>query len=322
MRILVTGASGFIGSHLVRRLVVQGHDVVGLDRRRDDHAPPKLTQIVGDVTSPDDCRKAVEDCDALFHLAAKVGDQGPSAEYLRINAGGTANLAEQAQRAGLSRFVLMSSVAVHHYGSGHRNADETYHADGSMNAYAASKLAAEQIVRNLASSVSWVIVRPAVFPFGPGDFTGFVPLARALERGMVPLIDGGRAVLSTAYVENLVEGLVATLEPEAAGETFVLGDDWPITWKELLTKIALALGARPPFLSFPFGPLRLVGRAADWMADRFEHRLSFPVTEYRVLLAGRDCHFVSTKARRLLRYRPLIALDEAIDRTVAWYRSL
>lgn len=321
MRILVTGSSGFIGRHLVRRLLEEGHRVVGLDRIEDRQAPTGLIQLTGDITSARDCARALEGCDAVFHLAAKVGDQGPAAEYLRINAGGTNTLAQEALKAGLSRFVLMSSVAVHHYARAHRNADETALADGRMNAYAASKLAAEQVVRHLPPQLPWTIVRPAVFPFGPGDFTGFVPLAKALERRLVPLVAGGKAILSTAYVENLTEGLVATLQPQGAGEIFIIGDDTPVTWKDLLTRIAQALGAPPPRLSLPMTPLKWAGKAADKLAELTDHRIELPITEYRVLLAGRDCHFVSTKARRLLGYRPLVGLEEAIAKTVAWYRS-
>ncbi len=321
MRILVTGSAGFIGWHLAERLLEAGHQVVGLDRRSDPKAPVGLVQFTGDVTSPSDCAQAMKGCHAVYHLAAKVGDQGPAAEYLRVNAGGTATLAKAALHQGLSRFVLMSSVAVHHYRRGHRNADETTMADGSMNAYAASKLAAEQIVRHLPSQMAWTIVRPAVFPFGPGDFTGFVPLARALERRLVPLVDGGRALLSTAYVENLVDGLLAMLHPEAKNEVFVIGDERAVSWRELLSKMAAALGAPPPRLSVPFGPLRVLGRTADRIAALSGHRIEMPITEYRVLLGGRDCHFVSSKASEKLGYHPRVDLDEAIARTVAWYRS-
>jgi nucleoside-diphosphate-sugar epimerase len=313
MRVLVTGAAGFIGSHLVDALASAGLEVQALDLRG---AP-----IAGDVTRADDCRAAVAGCDAVCHLAARVGDWGPAAEYERVNVGGTRALLDAARAAGVRRFVLVSSVAVHHY-RGLRRADEETPRDGRINAYCRSKIAAEDLLRAEAGALEWTIVRPGVFPFGPRDRTSFVHLARAIERRRMGLVAGGRALITTAYVENLVEGLRLCLtHPRAARETFVIGDEGELSWRELLALFARELGAPAPRRSLPLALAYAVAWAWEAIYRLLRVRRPPLLTRYRALLAGRDCHFVSDKARALLGYRPRVCLEEAVRRTVAWYRG-
>ena len=324
MRILLTGAGGFIGSHILEELRAHGHEIRALDLRWPASAAPVagVERIAGDITREADCRAAVHGCDAVCHLAAKVGDWGPDAEYRRVNVGGTATLLGAARAAGVKRFLLFSSVSVHHY-RGLRDADETAPRDGHLNAYVRSKVAAEEVVRAEAHGLEWVIVRPGVFPFGPRDRTSFIHLAREIERGRAGFVAGGRALLTTAYAENLAAGTRLCLEhPAAANEDFVIGDDEPITWRDLFTRFARALGVRGSRLSVPLWVAYPVAAALEgaWLlAGAKDPPL---LTRYRILVAARDCSFRSAKARRLLGYAPAVGLDEAIRRTVAWYRGL
>ena len=322
MKVLVTGASGFIGAALCEELARAGHSVRGFDR-----VPPpadlacSIEAQLGDVTEPADCRRAVAGCQALCHLAARVGDWGPASEYLRVNVGGTRTLLEAARTAGLRRFVLVSSLAVHHYG-GHLDADESAPRDGRINAYCRSKIAAEELVREEAGPLEWVIARPGVFPFGPRDRTSFLPLCRALERGRLGTVNQGQALLCTAYVENLAQGLrLATCHPAAADQAFVFADPHATSWRELLALLAEALGVAPPRLNLPellaypaAGAMELAWRLA-------RRREAPPLTRYRILLAARDCSFSSARAAERLGYDPRIGLEEGLRRAVAWYRT-
>ncbi|MBN1944370.1 MAG: NAD-dependent epimerase/dehydratase family protein [Bradymonadales bacterium] len=324
MRVLVTGGAGFIGSHLVSELIGEGHAVIALDLawRHEGQAHPEAIQVVGDVTSQKDCVSAVQGCDAVCHLAARVGDWGPGQSYWRINVEGTRNLLAAARNEGVRRFVLVSSLAVHRY-RGYRGGDETAPRDATINAYARSKIAAEDLVWAESGNLEAAVVRPGVFPFGPSDRTSFFPLAQALERGRMGLVNSGKAVLCTAYVENLAAGLRLALErPEAAGETFVIGDDREVTWRELLDLFALKLGCPPARLSLPLAVGYPIAAAWEGLYRLFRVKRAPLLTRYRLLVAGRDCHFLSTKARRLLGYQPRIDLEEGVERTVAWYRGL
>jgi len=322
MKILVTGARGFIGSHAADELLSHGHQVramdltpVGEDQR------PGLEHIRGDITKREDCRQALRDCQVVLHLAAKVSDWGATRDFFRVNVDGTECLLRAAAEAGVQRFVLVSSVAVHHY-RGLLDADESTPCDGNINAYCSSKIAAEELLRSSAGSLEWTIVRPGVFPFGPRDRTSFLDLARAMERGALGYVNRGQALVTTAYVENLALGLrLAAEHPAAANQVFVVGDPERVSWRELFTAMAQELGVAPPRLSLPevlAYPLAWTMEAA-WRLAR--SRTPPPLTRYRILLSPRDCHFSSAKAQRLLGYTPRVGLEEGIRRTVAWYRS-
>jgi nucleoside-diphosphate-sugar epimerase len=324
MKALVTGAAGFIGSHVVDELVWAGHDVRAMDlawAQDTQHSDARVERISGDVTDPEACARAVAGCDGVIHLAAVVADWGPSSEFFRVNVGGTQALVCAARQAGVRRFVLTSSVGVHRY-RGFRDADETLPRDANINAYCRSKIAAEDVVREQSGEMEWTIVRPGTFPFGPRDRQAFYSMARAIERRRAGYINRGRSLITTVFVENLALGMRLALEqPAAAGAVFVIGDEWRGTWRELFTRIAEELDTNPPRLSLPL----CLAYAVAWLWEGLYRLLrvgSAPLlTRYRVLVAGRDCHFVSDKARRLIGYQPKVAMDEAIRRSVAWYRA-
>ena len=324
MKALVTGAAGFIGSHVVEELVRAGHEVRAMDlawAQRNEHSDGKIERISGDVTDPEACARAVVGCDGVIHLAAVVADWGPASEFLRVNVGGTQALVRAARQAGVRRFVLTSSVGVHRY-RGFRDADESLPRDANINAYCLSKIAAEDVVREQSGEMEWSIVRPGTFPFGPRDRQAFYSMAQAIERRRLGYINRGRSLITTVFVENLALGMRLALEhPAAAGEAFVIGDDWRGTWRELLTRIAEELGARPPRLSLPLRPAYAVAWLWEGLYRLLRIRSAPLLTRYRVLVAGRDCHFVSDKARRLIGYQPRVGMDEAIRRSVAWYRA-
>jgi len=322
VKILLTGASGFIGSALAEELARNGHAVRVLDLQPpppDLECPVEFVQ--GDVTDAATCARAVKGCQALCHLAARVGDWGPAEAYFHVNVLGTETLLAAARRAELQRFVLVSSLAVHHYG-GHLQGNEQAPRDGHINAYSRSKIAAEDALRLQAGRVEWVIARPGVFPFGPRDRTAFYELARAMERRQLGTVNQGQALLTTAYVDNLAHGLRLTLEhPAAADQVFVLGDDEAISWADLLALFARELQVAPPRLNLPellAYPLAS-GMEAAWRMVGAER--APPLTRYRILLSARDCQFSSAKAKELLGYRPGVDLQEAVRRTVAWYRA-
>lgn len=326
MKILVTGANGFVGSNLVRHLVDAGHHVRAMMQPGTPAAGVEgVAHEVAwaDLRVPEALAPAVRGVEGVAHLAAMLGDFGPAEPYLRVNAEGTARLLDLAAAAGARRFVLMSSLAVHRY-RGHPDGDEDTPADNETMPYAVSKRRAEQILRGAheAGRIETVSVRPGVFLYGPNDRRHFAPLARSIERGFLPVLDGGRARLCSAYVDNLALGVRLCLEsPAAVGRTYVIGDGAPLTWRELFDRIADELGVRRPRLDLPTRLVLPLARAIERIVPRFGAHRDPGLTEYRVRLVSSDIVFRIDRARRELGYEPAVTIEEGLRRTVAWYRA-
>lgn len=321
-RALVTGANGFIGAHLTRRLLAEGLEVHALSHRSADRLAGLGVRVFqGDVTQADSLVPAFTGVDVVFHLAARATDWGPRREFFRINVEGTRAALEAARGAGCRRFVLLSSLAVHRF-TGHLDADEDTPADQRRYHYGASKVAAEALVHT-AQREGWLettILRPGVVVHGPGDTTAFVHMAPVLERGRWAHVAGGRRVFCYSYVENLVEGiLTAGLQPVAAGRTLILTDDLRVTWAEYI-EVLLRMFQNPRrSLSFPVPVARAAGCMAEWVFRLFRAQNPPPITDYRTALVSKDFHFSCARAKEILGYRPRVPFEEGLRRTVEWY---
>ena len=322
MKVLVTGAHGFIGSHLVDKLLAEGASVRALvspwgrlDNLAGVLARPRLELVHADITRPETLRGVCDETELVYHAAARVADYGPDKAFQRVNVQGTENLLREAERAGVKRLVLVSSVAVHRY-SGFRDADPRLRPrDGTINAYARSKIAAENTLRG--AGLETVVVRPGLWPFGPRD-PNFRRVAEALKKGMFPLVGGGKAVLNTAYSENLVNGLwLAGTVPQAAGRTYVLADAGAPSWKVVLTELAALLHAPAPRLSLPGSLTEPLGEAVERIYGLVGTKREPLLTRYRGALMRRDVHFSTAAAERELEYHPRISWQEGLARTVA-----
>ena len=319
MKVLVTGAHGFIGSHLVDKLLAEGASVRALVSpwgQLDNLAGAldRLELVRADITQPETLRGVCDEIELVYHAAARVADYGPENAFWQANVQGTENLLREAERAGVKRLVLVSSIAVHRY-SGFRDADPRLRPrDGTINAYARSKIAAEDTLQG--AGLEAVIVRPGLWPFGPRD-PNFRRVAEALKQGLFPLVGGGQAVLNTAYSENLVNGLwLAGTVPQAAGRTYVLADAGAPSWQDVLTELARLLHAPKPRLSLP-------GSLTEPLGEALERTYALaglgepPLTRYRGALMRRDVHFSTAAAEQELGYRPEVSWQEGLARTVA-----
>ncbi len=326
MRVLVTGANGFIGSNLSKKLIEQGHEVRAMVLR----GTPEwyldglnLERVYADVTSPETLPAAVDGMEVVFHLAARASDWGPLELFLKINAVGSRNMAEAAAKSGVKRFVQMSSIAVHRY-RGIIGADENWPRDGFDFPYAVSKIKAENYAVEVAQKTGMevTIIRPGVFPFGPNDTTSFYQMAEAMEQGVFGYVNSGRPRVSINYVENLVEGMIlAGTLPVGANQTFIIEDGLTPTWRELTEKFADALGCRRPWLSLPYAIAYPVAWTMDALFRVVRAEKPPPLTRYRIKVVARDLVFNGEKARRLLGFKPKVGLDEGIARTVQAYRE-
>lgn len=323
MNVLVSGAHGFLGSHITERLLATGDAVTALvspwgelDNLRSVLGSAQLKVIRADLTKPSSLSGICDGVEAVVHAAARVADWGPWEAFYQTNVLGTQRLLEVAARAGTRRFLLISSVAVHKY-LGFRKADpRTLPRDNEESPYAYSKILAENMLLG-QDQVEPVVVRPGLWPFGARDAT-FQRVERAIQRGVLPLMKRGESVLNSCYAENFADGVRLALHvPQAAGKVYVVADDGMPTWRELFEELATLAGSSPPRLNVPRRPVRAIatGVEATWRA--LFPSAEPPMTVYRAGLMAHDVHFSMEHAREELGYRPLVSWEVGMRRSVA-----
>jgi nucleoside-diphosphate-sugar epimerase len=320
MKVAVTGAHGFIGSHLVERLLAAGHQVRALVSPWGvlDNLAAVMgeTELVrADITSTESLTGAFDGVEVVVHAAARVAEWGPWEPFYQANVLGTEFVLREAERAGVRRLVLVSSVAVHRY-RGYRDADpRTAPRDGDLNAYARSKVIAELLIER-AKGLEPVIVRPGLWPFGPRDPI-LSRLMAALRRGPFPLVEGGRAVINTAYVGNLAEGLLlAATVPAAANRLYLIADEGAPTWREVFAELAQLLGVTPRWLMVPGWAAALLGHTVEGVWTAVRPNQAPPISRYAAALMRRDLHFSLAAAKQELGYQPPISWQQGLQQSV------
>lgn len=263
LKIGITGATGFIGGYLTRDLVERGYDVRAL-LPRSVPLPPRVTAVViGDIRYPQALSVALDGLDVLIHCAGIAHQSSPDAElYDQVNTGATINLAKEAARSGIGRFIFMSSVAALCGPSSKQIiSDDTVPAP--VTAYGASKLAAERGLALL--SIDWVALRLALV-YGPGAKANIAVLA-ALARSRWPLPLGGltgrRSLLA---VGNLASAIVLLIErKESVRRPLIVADDGALTVPEMLIAIRRGLGRKPLIAPMPPSVIKLACKASGRM---------------------------------------------------------
>ena len=267
MRVLVTGANGFVGRALCSTLLQCGHSVRGAVRRIGNAVPGAKdidSAIVGSIGANTDWSTALAGCDVVAHLAARVhvmNDKAsdPFAEFREINTTGTLNFARQAAEAGVKRFVFISTVKVN--GEGRDEAYRETDVPAPEDAYALSKWEAEQGLHRIAheTGLEVVILRPPLV-YGPGVKANFLRLMHIVERGWPLPLGAIRNRRSLLYLGNFVDAIRLCIEhPAAAGQTFVVDDGVAVSTPELIRRLAHAMGRPARLLAVPVGALEFAG---------------------------------------------------------------
>lgn len=319
-KILVTGATGCVGSNLVKELLRLGYSVRALHRQNSDVrnlAHLEVERFIGDIRDADSVRKAVQGCDTVFHTAAMVSFWKPRySEQHEVNVAGTRNVVEACFAEGVDRLVHTSSIAALGFRADGTPADETTEYNWPFIAgYRYSKHAGElEVVRGVRMGLNATIVNPSVI-IGPGDlYRHGGQLVIEIARGGVPgYLKGG---LNLVSVYDVVGGHIAVATKGRTGERYILGGR-NLTHKEAFALIASVLQRRPPRLRIPVPVVRSMAIASQLLASvtRKEPRL----TPELVAGAGRRAWFSIEKARRELGYEPG-SLEHAIADAYAWYR--
>jgi nucleoside-diphosphate-sugar epimerase len=318
MRALVTGAAGFLGTALVRRLAASGHAVRALARPGRAGALgelPGVELVVGDATDPGSMRAAVRGCDVVFHLAG-VRRAIDRAEFLRVNAGSTRVALEAALAAApnLARFVLAGSLAAAGPSRVPRREDEPF---APVEPYGESKAEAERIALGFADRLPVAVARPPRI-MGPGDRENLL-FFRIAKAGFALGFGAPERPLSWIDVDDCAAGfLLAAERPEAVGESFFLASDERTSAQGLMLEAARALGIRARQVRVPAAVLRGAAAAAE-LASRASGR-KLPLNRKlaaQVLAPGWVCD--PAKARERLGFIARTSLTVSIDRAARWY---
>lgn len=319
MKALVTGATGFVGGHLVRALVARGDAIVALARRPEAHAALTAlgaTPVGGSLENDRALTTALADVDVVYHLAGVVAAK-TEADYLAVNEGGTQRLIDAVRKqAPGARFVHVSSQAA--LGPSPRGTPLAEDAPcRPITPYGRSKLAGELALRG--SGLAWTIVRPSPV-YGPGD-RAFLSLFEVVRTGFAPVFGSGNQELSLVYVEDLARAIVlAGSQPGVVGEVLHTAHTEVILSRDVARAAGAALGRSPIVVPVPGVLARPVVGLIELAASA--------VGRVSVINSAKMDEFLapswlldSRKAERLLGWKAELAATEGMRRTGAWYKE-
>ncbi|MBO1769246.1 NAD-dependent epimerase/dehydratase family protein [Agrococcus sp. TF02-05] len=321
MIVVVTGASGFLGRAVAAELVAAGHEVRTLQRRASQ--VPEATDVLGSVTDASLVARALEGAEGVVHLAAKVSLAGDPADFRRVNVDGTRTMLDAAERAGVSRFVQVSSPSVAHAGAALAGVGaEPASPEHARGDYARTKAEAELLALSRDSaSMRVVAVRPHLV-WGPGDPQLTERIIDRARRGTLPLLDGGTALIDSTYVDNAASGIVAALgrADAAHGNAYVITNGEPRAVGDLMAGICLAAGVRPPRFSVPAALAKAAGSAIEraWAVRPGQDEP--PMTRFLAEQLSTAHWFDQRDTRRDLDWTPSVSIDEGLRRLQAHYR--
>ena len=260
--------------------------------------------------------------DCVINCAARTGPWGPAAEYHQTNVRGLENLTRAAMAAGVRRFVHVSSITVH----GNNvcgQADEDSPLRMEPNPYSRSKVAGEKLLQRMIrdEGAPVTIVRPG-WIYGPGDTASFARIAGMIDAGRMIVVGSGQNHLPLIYVDDVAEGALLAGEAEqAAGRTYLLVNDQPVTQRDFVNAIAAELGAPVPTRRIPYGLAMLLGGLSENLGHLARLRKPPPVMRYGLQMLGGENRFVISRARQELGFSPQTGFTEGVRNGVGWYRD-
>ncbi len=322
MKYLVTGASGYIGSHLVKKMLERGMNTRALVRHTSN--TQELSQLknieicYGDVRDVSSLERAVRGCDMVFHLAACVEDWGAYRTFYEVNYLGTRNVLQASIEAKVNKFIYISSIGV--LDLSRRGVIREDHPYGHFSGYyCRSKAEAEKLVKKSSRLISTLIIRaPAVY--GPKDFLFTWKALSLARKHLLFVIDHGKGIFPYVYIDNLIEAiLLASHEEKAEGGIFNLADETNITTGEFFNHFNHLVGKGNIRFSLPYPVAWKLALLLD-IFNKLTGKpplLSWTALEFLTL----RCQFDISKAKKILGYEPSVSLQEGMARVKVWWEE-
>jgi nucleoside-diphosphate-sugar epimerase len=322
MRVLVTGATGFLGRRLAATLIERGHQVRVLVRNPEagDLSIVNGAEIWrGDLRDPKSVIAACADMEVVQHAGALSSPWGPKAEFYATNVGGTQAVIDGCQRYGVRRLIYVSSPSVVFDGQDQHNLTEAAPYPATLvSEYSYTKKLGEDLVNAAPGGLEAVILRPKAM-FGPGDRALLPRLLATARTGRLPMIGDGRNLVDLTYVDNVVEAMRLAMTADAAvGKTYhITNDEHALLWNQV-RRILHELKLPPPRLRISL-PAALAAAGAMEQVARLTGKEP-TLTRYSALILARTQTYNIAAAKRDLAYTPPVSLEEGIERTLSALR--
>lgn len=319
-KVLVTGATGFVGSHLVKRLADTGYNVRALVRKgRDISSLDNRAEVsYGDITDPSSLEDAVRETSIVYHLAAVVTLAGVSDSLFRdVHVKGTENLLNASLKHGVKRFIHVSTCGVHGDVKNPPASEDS--PINTQDIYQKTKAESEKVALGFREKgIQAVIIRPTGV-YGPGDMR-LLKLFRLISKRRFIMIGDGKTFFHPVYIDDLIDGLILAGEADnAVGEAFIIGGERYLALNELANIIAITLGVTLSKIHLPVFPVKTLAAITELVCKLL--RIEPPLYRRRIDFFTKNRAFDISKAKRILGYLPKIDIEEGIRRSVEWYRK-
>ncbi len=325
-RALITGATGFLGGHLARRLVELGWDVHGTGRDKSRGQALERIGVQMNYYDLGDAEQAIEACkgqDIVFHCAALSSPWGKYQQFYQSNVKATQHIVDGCIRHDVQRLIHVSTPSIYFDGKTHYGIRESDPLPRkSVNHYAATKLLAEQIVLQAykKQGLASIMIRPRAI-FGPMDQTLFPRLLEANRQSGVPLLQGGRAPIDLTYVDNVVDAMLLGVKaPQAAlGQAYNISNSEPIAFVELLSRLFERLDIPLHTRNVPYSVAHLIAGGMEAVYRLFPALGEPPLTRYSVGSIAVPHTLDISLAQQQLGYMPRISVDQGLERFADWW---
>jgi nucleoside-diphosphate-sugar epimerase len=323
VEILVTGANGFLGRHLVLALQARGDTVRALTSPKGDSTWLEQRGVAifrGDIGDTGVLMVAMRGADAVVHLVAQTGKWGSIQDSYAVNVTGTASVCRIALAAGVHRLVHISTFTIYNMAIGRPVTEEDPLAPLNE-PYSMTKAEGDKVVQRLIAHdhLPAVILRLGAL-FGPGDRLNFGRLADRVHAGKGIIVGSGGNAVPFIYIDDVVHALLLALDCErAVGHIFNIGNDQPLTQEQYLSAIAQELGVAPPRLHVPYSAMYAAAYMAERVATLSGFRIPPVVTRHGVKILGEESRLSIERARNDLGFVPQVPLREGVRRAAAWY---